>query len=82
MFKRKLQFNKQGNIALILVIMVTTLTLVSALTLALINISDLTANYHLLENENVTSQKDACARRGDASNKSKCVCHWYIRFGR
>jgi hypothetical protein len=60
MFKRKLQFNKQGNIALILVIMVTTLTLVSALTLALINISDLTANYHLLENENVTSQKDAC----------------------
>ena len=61
MFKQKLKFNKQGNIALILVIMVTTLTLVSALTLALINISDLTANYHLLENENVVSQKDACA---------------------
>ncbi len=60
MFKQKLQFNKKGNIALILVIMVTTLTLVSALTLALINISDLTANYHLLENESVANQKDAC----------------------
>lgn len=60
MFKQKIKLNNQGNIALILVIMVTTLTLVSALTLALINISDLTANYHLLENEAAIGQRDSC----------------------
>jgi hypothetical protein len=50
----------QGNIALILVIMITSLTLVSAVSLALINISDLTANYHLIENEELLAQRDAC----------------------
>ena len=60
MLKQKIKLNNNGNIALILVIMVTTLTLVSALTLALINISDLTANYHLMEDEAVDIQKTAC----------------------
>ncbi|MCB9802549.1 LamG domain-containing protein [Candidatus Nomurabacteria bacterium] len=60
MFNKYLKLNNQGNIALILVIMVTTLTLVSALTLALVNISDLTANYHLIENEQMISQRDSC----------------------
>lgn len=52
--------NKIGAVALILVVMITSLTLVSAVIIALINISDLTANYHISESEKVQVNIDAC----------------------
>ncbi len=50
----------QGSIALILVIMITSLTLVSAVALTLVNVSERMANYQLEENEDVLNQKQAC----------------------
>jgi hypothetical protein len=50
----------QGSIALILVIMITSLTLISAVALTLINVSEKMANYQLQENEDVLNQKQAC----------------------
>lgn len=50
----------QGSIALILVIMITSLTLISAVALTLINVSEKMANYQLEENEDVLNQKQAC----------------------
>lgn len=50
----------QGNIALVLVIMITSLTLVSAVALTLVNVSEKLANYHLTENEDVLNQKQTC----------------------
>ncbi len=47
-------------IALLLVIMITTLTLVSAVVMTTINISELTANYHVGESERVQSNIDSC----------------------
>lgn len=58
MLKKILQ--SQGSIALILVIMITSLTLISAVALTLVNISEKMANYQLEENENVLNQKQAC----------------------
>ncbi len=58
MWKKILQ--SQGSIALILVIMITSLTLISAVALTLVNISEKMANYQLEENENVLNQKQAC----------------------
>lgn len=53
-------FKNQGSIALILVIMITSLTLISAVALTLINVSERMANYQLEENEDVLNQKQAC----------------------
>ncbi len=50
----------KGAIALILVIMITTLTLVSSVVISLINTSDLMSNYHLSEAEEVNVNIDAC----------------------
>lgn len=52
--------NQAGAIALIFVIMITTLTLVSSVVVSLINISDLVANYHVSEAEGVIVDIDAC----------------------
>lgn len=49
-----------GAVALILVVMITTLTLVSAVSIALINISDLTANFHVGQAEQVQANVDTC----------------------
>ena len=50
----------EGAIALILVIMITTLTLVSSVVISLINTSYLISNYHISEAEEVNVQLDAC----------------------
>jgi hypothetical protein len=52
--------NQQGAIALIFVIMITTLTLVSSVVVSLINVSDMVANYHISEAEEVIVDIDAC----------------------
>lgn len=52
--------NNDGAIALILVILITTLTLVSSVIVSLNNISDLLSNYHLSEAEGVRVDIDAC----------------------
>ncbi len=52
--------NQQGAIALIFVIMITTLTLVSSVIVSLINVSDMVANYHVSEAEEVIVDIDAC----------------------
>jgi hypothetical protein len=56
----KIKNNQKGAIALIFVIMITTLTLVSSIVVSLINISDLVANYHISEAEEVIVDIDAC----------------------
>ncbi len=52
--------NSAGAVALIFVIMVTTLTIVAGLVVSLINISDLMAGYHLSEAEVTSVNLDAC----------------------
>ena len=56
----KKQYKEKGAIALILVIMVTTLTVVSSVVISLVNINDLLANYHLSEANIVTIDIDSC----------------------
>lgn len=56
----KKNFKNQGSIALILVIMITSLTLISAVALTLVNVSEKMANYQLEENVDVLNQKQAC----------------------
>src|SRR3989339_38908 len=53
-------YKNQGSIALILVIMITSLTLISAVALTLVNVSEKMANYQLEENVDVLNQKQAC----------------------
>jgi len=52
--------NQKGAIALIMVVMVTTLTIVSAVVVSLVNINDLLAKYHLTESGVVVVDIDAC----------------------
>ncbi|MBU1203275.1 hypothetical protein KKH39_04525 [Patescibacteria group bacterium] len=52
--------NNKGAIALIFVIMITTLTIVAGLTVSLLNISDLTSSYHVSESEQVSVENNAC----------------------
>lgn len=52
--------NNKGVAALILVIMITALTLVSSVIMALINTSDVVANYQTSEAETVIVDMDAC----------------------
>lgn len=52
--------NQKGAIALIMVIMVTTLTIVSSVIISLVNINDLLAKYHLSESSIVVVDIDAC----------------------
>jgi|GEM_PF-2115014 len=59
-FLYKIKNAKQGTIALILVIMITTITLVSSLVITLISITDLTASYHVTESKSVATNIDAC----------------------
>ncbi len=56
----KKQYKEEGAIALILVIMVTTLTVVSSVAISLVNINDLLANYHLSEANIVAADIDSC----------------------
>jgi hypothetical protein len=56
----KIKNTRQGSIALILVIMITSVTLVSALIIALISVTDLTASYHVTESKSVATNIDAC----------------------
>jgi len=61
MFKNFEQFNnKKGAIALLLVIMITTLTLVSSIVLSMVNTSDMMSNYHISEATNVNVGIDSC----------------------
>jgi len=59
-FLNKIKNAKQGTIALILVIMITTITLVSSLIITLISITDLTSSYHVTESKSVAANIDAC----------------------
>ncbi|PLX26242.1 hypothetical protein C0580_00410 [Candidatus Parcubacteria bacterium] len=59
-FLNKIKNSKQGTIALILVIMITTITLVSSLIITLISVTDLTSSYHVTESKSVASNIDAC----------------------
>lgn len=59
-FLSKIKNSKQGTIALILVIMITTITLVSSLIITLISVTDLTSSYHVTESKSVASNIDAC----------------------
>lgn len=59
LFKFK-NVDNNGAIALILVILITTLTLVSSVVVSLNNISDLLSSYHLSEGEGVRVDIDAC----------------------
>lgn len=54
------KIDNNGAIALILVILITTLTLVSSVVVSLNNISDLLSSYHLSEGEGVRVDIDAC----------------------
>lgn len=57
---KKFKSRDKGAVALILIIMITTLTLVSSVVISLVNISDLMANYHLSEAEETMVDIDAC----------------------
>lgn len=59
-FLNKIKNSRQGTIALILVIMITTITLVSSLIITLISVTDLTSSYHVTESKSVASNIDAC----------------------
>tara|TARA_B100001964_G_C14128131_1_gene551547 strand:- start:325 stop:756 length:432 start_codon:yes stop_codon:yes gene_type:complete len=54
------KFKEDGTIALILVIMVTTLTVVSSVALSLVNINNLLANYILSEKNIIEVDIDSC----------------------
>lgn len=56
----KIKENKVGAIALVFVVMITTLTIVSSLVLALINVSEITSSYHESEAESTDIAMDAC----------------------
>ena len=60
MKRKRKQFKEKGAIALILVIMVTSLTVVSSVVISLVNINDLLANYHLSEANIVAVDVDSC----------------------
>lgn len=52
--------SSQGAIALILVVMITALTIVSAVVVAMVNTSDMMSSYALSESEQVSVEMDAC----------------------
>ena len=60
MKRKRKQFKEKGAIALILVIMVTSLTVVSSVVISLVNINDLLANYHVSEANIVAVDVDSC----------------------
>lgn len=87
----KEKINNSGAIALMLVIIITTLTLVSSVVIALVNTSNITANYHVSEGEVAIVDMDVCVE--DAlrritlkpntngtfiSNVSNSYCHYEI----
>lgn len=57
---KKEQFENQGAIALIMVIMITAITIVSSVVVSLVNISEKQANYHFSESEEAKVDMDAC----------------------
>lgn len=73
----------RGVIALLLVIMITTLTLVSSIILSITNTSDLLANYHFSESTSVNVDIDSCM--DDAlyriSSSSEVTGLYYINLG-
>jgi len=61
MFEKIRQFNNnQGVVALLLVVMIATLTLVSSVILTIANTSDLVSNYQLSESTLVNVEIDSC----------------------
>ncbi len=60
MKRKRKQFKEEGAIALILVIMVTSITVVSSVVISLVNINDLLANYHVSEANIIAVDVDSC----------------------
>ena len=58
------KFKQDGAIALTMVIMVTTLTVVSSVAISLVNINDLLSNYHLSEADKAAVNLDSCLSDG------------------
>lgn len=54
------QNNEVGAIALILVIMITALTIISATVISMVNVSNLMSSYSFSEGEQTNSEMDAC----------------------
>ncbi len=83
MKRKRKQFKEEGAIALILVIMVTTLTVVSSVAISLVNINDLLSNYHVGEANIVSVDIDSCFN--DAllrlANDTSVVGTFSIDFG-
>ena len=78
----KLKNHSQGAVALILVIMITTLTLVSALVVSWINTAENTASYHVTESESTASDIDSCISDALARiSSSTSVSGSYNLFG-
>lgn len=76
--------DNKGAIALIFVIMITALTVVAGVVVALLNISDLTNSYHVSESKQVSIENQACiddALYKIASSTSASGTYYLSDFG-